>query len=38
LVSFSFVGDRNQLAAELSRRGVSLQDTPQGPTLRVARR
>jgi hypothetical protein len=38
LVSFSFVGDRTQLAAELSRRGVSLQDTPQGPTLRVARR
>jgi len=37
LVSFSFVGDRAQLAAELARRGVTLQDTPQGPTLRVAR-
>ncbi len=38
LVSFSFVGDRNQLAAELQRRGVSLADTAQGPTLRVAGR
>jgi Uncharacterized protein conserved in bacteria (DUF2066) len=36
LVSFSFVGDRGQLAAELQRRGVSLTDTAQGPTLRVA--
>ncbi len=38
LVSFSFVGDRNQLAAELSRRGVRLEDTAQGPVLRVAGR
>jgi hypothetical protein len=38
LVSFSFVGDRSQLAAELQRRGVSLADTAQGPTLRVAGR
>jgi len=36
LVSFSFVGDRTQLAAELQRRGVALTDTAQGPTLRVA--
>lgn len=36
LVSFSFVGDRSQLAAELQRRGVALTDTAQGPTLRVA--
>lgn len=38
LVSFSFVGDRGQLASELQRRGVSLADTAQGPTLRVAGR
>lgn len=38
LVSFSFVGDRAQLAAELSRRGVALTDTAQGPVLRVAAR
>jgi hypothetical protein len=38
LVSFSFVGDRSQLAAELNRRGVNLADTAQGPTLRVAGR
>jgi hypothetical protein len=38
LVSFSFVGAREQLAAELARRGVSLQDSPQGPVLRVAGR
>ncbi|MGE0743211.1 MAG: DUF2066 domain-containing protein [Hyphomonadaceae bacterium] len=37
LVSFSFVGEREQLAAELARRGVTLQDTAQGPTLRVSR-
>jgi hypothetical protein len=37
LVSFSFVGDRAQLAAELQRRGVRLEDTAQGPVLRVAR-
>jgi hypothetical protein len=38
LVSFSFVGDRTQLAAELQRRGVSIADTAQGVTLRVAAR
>ena len=38
LVSFSFVGDREQLSAELGRRGVQLADTAQGPTLRVAGR
>jgi hypothetical protein len=38
LVSFSFVGDRTQLSAELNRRGVRLEDTPQGPVLRVAGR
>ena len=38
LVSFSFTGDRAQLAAELGRRGVRLQDTPDGPVLRVAGR
>ena len=35
LVSFSFVGDRTQLAAELNRRGVRLDDTAMGPVLRV---
>jgi len=35
LVSFSFVGDRNQLAAELARRGVRLEDSESGPVLRV---
>ena len=34
LVSFSFVGDRSALVAELARRGVQLQDTEQGPVLR----
>jgi hypothetical protein len=38
LVSFMFVGDRAQLVAELARRGVSLQDSAQGPLLRVAGR
>jgi hypothetical protein len=38
LVSFSFVGDRNQLAAELARRGVRIDDTTQGVVLRVAGR
>lgn len=38
LVSFSFVGDRGQLAAELQRRGVALADTAQGPTLRITAR
>ena len=37
LVSFSFVGDETQLAAELSRRGVRLEQSSIGPTLRVAR-
>jgi hypothetical protein len=37
LVSFSFVGDRNQLVTELARRGVTLQETAQGPVLRAAR-
>lgn len=36
LVSFSFVGERSQLAAELARRGISLQESAQGPVLRVA--
>lgn len=35
LVSFSFVGDRNQLVTELGRRGVSLEETGQGPVLRA---
>jgi hypothetical protein len=35
LVSFQFVGDRAQLATELARRGVLLQDTQMGPVLRV---
>jgi hypothetical protein len=38
LVSFSFVGDQAQLAAELQRRGVRLDNTATGPTLRVAGR
>jgi hypothetical protein len=38
LVSFSFVGDRNQLVAELARRGIALADSTNGPTLRVAGR
>ncbi|MGQ0534275.1 MAG: DUF2066 domain-containing protein [Caulobacteraceae bacterium] len=38
LVSFSFVGDREQLAVELNRRGVALADSAQGPTLRVTGR
>ncbi len=38
LVSFSFVGDRNQLVAELQRRDVALSDSAQGPVLRVAGR
>jgi len=38
LISFSFVGDRSQLAAELQRRGIVLADTAQGATLRVAAR
>jgi Uncharacterized protein conserved in bacteria (DUF2066) len=35
LVSFSFVGDRTQLNAELGRRGVRLEDSQMGPVLRV---
>jgi len=38
LVSFSFVGDRNQLVTELARRGVRLDETAQGPVLRVVSR
>ncbi|MGE0594786.1 MAG: DUF2066 domain-containing protein [Hyphomonadaceae bacterium] len=37
LVSFSFVGDRNQLAAELGRRNVTLEESAMGPVLRVRR-
>ncbi|MDX2236327.1 MAG: DUF2066 domain-containing protein [Hyphomonadaceae bacterium] len=36
LVSFSFVGDREQLAAELRRQGVIMEEGQIGPTLRVA--
>lgn len=38
LVSFSFSGDQSQLVAELGRRGVRLENTAYGPTLRVAQR
>ncbi|GIK49552.1 MAG: hypothetical protein KJZ75_02715 [Hyphomonadaceae bacterium] len=38
LVSFSFTGDEGQLAAELGRRGVRLENGAMGPTLRVAGR
>jgi hypothetical protein len=38
LVSFTFVGDQGQLAAELARRGVSLETSAYGPTLRVSGR
>lgn len=38
LVSFVFTGSREQLAAELARRGVALEDTAAGPVLRVAAR
>ena len=38
LVSFSFVGDPNQLSAELQRRGVRLEQTAMGPVLRVVGR
>lgn len=38
LVSFSFTGDESQLAAELGRRGVRLENGAMGPTLRVAGR
>lgn len=36
LVSFTYIGDRTQVAAELARRGVTLSDSPNGPVLRVA--
>ena len=38
LVSFSFVGDPNALAAELQRRGVRLEQTAAGPVLRTVAR
>lgn len=38
LVSFSFVGERAQLSAELARRGVTLEEGAAGPVLRVIRR
>ena len=38
LVSFSFVGDPNQLTAELQRRGVRLEQSAAGPVLRVVGR
>lgn len=38
LVSFSFAGDRNQLAAELARRNVTLEDSTMGPVLRARSR
>jgi hypothetical protein len=38
LVSFLFVGDRSQLVSELARRGVNLEETAQGPVLRVTAR
>lgn len=37
LVSFSFTGEESQLVADLGRRGVRLENTAMGPTLRVAR-
>ncbi|MES1201446.1 MAG: DUF2066 domain-containing protein [Pseudomonadota bacterium] len=36
LISFTFTGQLEQLGAELNRRGVSLDQSPQGPVLRVA--
>jgi Uncharacterized protein conserved in bacteria (DUF2066) len=36
LVSFSFMGERAQLIAELARRGVRLDETEMGPVLRTA--
>ncbi|MFZ4120450.1 MAG: hypothetical protein ACOYKM_02210 [Caulobacterales bacterium] len=38
LVSFSYVGDRAQLATELARQGLALSDGPLGVELRLARR
>jgi hypothetical protein len=37
LVSFSYVGDQAQLATEMHRLGLKLEQTAQGPVLRVAR-
>lgn len=37
LVSFSYVGDRAQLASELRRHGVLVEETQQGPVLRAVR-
>ena len=36
VISFAYVGSKAQLAAELLRNGVTLQDTPQGIALRLA--
>lgn len=36
VISFAYVGSKDQLAAELLRNGVVFKDTPQGPTLRLA--
>ncbi|HVY85305.1 MAG TPA: DUF2066 domain-containing protein [Caulobacterales bacterium] len=36
LVSFTFTGQIDQLGAELNRRGVSLEQSPQGPVLRLS--
>ncbi|MBI1186250.1 MAG: DUF2066 domain-containing protein [Alphaproteobacteria bacterium] len=38
LVSFSYVGDRQALAEELRRHGVSMEDGATGPVLRARRR
>jgi len=35
LISFTFTGQLDQLGAELNRRGVSLEQGPQGPVLRL---
>jgi hypothetical protein len=37
LVSFSYIGDRAQLAAELRRHGVSVEESSSGPVLRAVR-
>ncbi|HVZ99758.1 MAG TPA: DUF2066 domain-containing protein [Caulobacterales bacterium] len=36
LISFTFTGRLEQLGAELNRRGVSLEQSPQGPVLRLS--
>jgi hypothetical protein len=38
LVSFSYIGDRQSLAAELRRHGVQMEETSSGPVLRARRR